>query len=50
MKLVPTKLAFKDVGTPQFAIETPPEHIKLHCVLLAVAKSKGGKTFLSLTY
>ena len=45
MKLLPTKLAFKDDGTPQFAIETPPEHIKLHCILLAVAKSKGGKTF-----
>ena len=45
MKLVKTKLVFHDDVTPQFAIDTPPEHIKLHCILLAVAKSKGGKTF-----
>lgn len=45
MKLVKTNLVFHDDGTPQFAIDTPPEHIKLHCILLAVAKSKGGKTF-----
>ena len=46
MKLVPTKLKFNDEGTtPQFALETAPEHIKLHALVLAIAKSRGGKTF-----
>jgi len=45
MKLVPTKLKFNDEGTtPQFALDTAPEHIKFHALVLAIAKSRGGKT------
>ena len=47
MKLVKTDLKFKDLGTAAFAIETPPEHIKLHSLLLCVGKSKSGKSFFA---
>jgi len=38
-------IKFKDLGNPAFTIETPPQHIKLHTLLLAVAKRQIGKTF-----
>ena len=47
MKIVKTNLKFKDLGTKPFAIETPPEHIKLNCVALMVAKRGMGKTFFT---
>jgi len=40
-----TGLQFKELGTQPFSIETPAKHIKLHCVLLAVAKRGSGKSF-----
>jgi predicted DNA-binding protein YlxM (UPF0122 family) len=36
---------FKDLGNKPFPIETPPQHIRLQCVLLCIAKPKSGKTF-----
>lgn len=47
MKIVKTDLKFKDLGTKPFAIETPPEHIKLHSVCLLVGKRGSGKSFLA---
>ena len=38
-------IKFKDLGNPAFVIETPPEQIKLHTVLLAIGKRGSGKTF-----
>ena len=43
-ELIP-HIVFKDLGQPSFAIETPAEHIRLHTLLLAVAKKGSGKTF-----
>ena len=45
MKTVSTNLKYKNLGTAPFAIETTKEHIKLHCVLLAVAKRGSGKSY-----
>jgi hypothetical protein len=47
MKIVKTDLKFKDLGTKPFAIDTPPEHIKLHSVCLMVGKRGSGKSFLA---
>ena len=47
MKIVKTNLKFKDLGTAPFAIETPPEHIKLHTVCLLVGKRGSGKSFFA---
>lgn len=47
MKLVQTELKFSKAGTAPFAIETAPEHIKLHTVMLLVGKRGSGKTFLA---
>lgn len=38
-------ITFKDLGNPAFSIETPPQHIKLNTLLLAVAKKQSGKTY-----
>jgi hypothetical protein len=38
-------IRFQDLGNKGFPIETPPEQIRLHSVLLAVAKPRSGKTF-----
>ena len=45
MKTVSTNLRYKNLGTAPFAIETPNEHIKLHTILLAVAKKGSGKSY-----
>ena len=45
MKIVKTKLKFSDLGTAPFAIETAPEHIKLHTITLAVGKRGSGKSY-----
>ncbi len=45
MRLKKTQLKFKDLGTAPFAIETSPEHIKLHSICLAVGKRGSGKSF-----
>ena len=45
MKIVKTGLKFKDLGTAPFAIETPPEHIKLHTVCVVLGKRAAGKSF-----
>ena len=45
MKTVGTNLKYQNLGTTPFAIETSKEHIKLHCVLLAVAKRGSGKSY-----
>jgi hypothetical protein len=45
MKIIKTNLKFKNLGTAPFAIETAPEHIKLHTITLAVAKKGSGKSF-----
>ena len=47
MKIVKTNLKFKDLGTKPFAIETAPEHIKLHSVSLLVGKRGSGKSFFA---
>ena len=47
MKLVKTDLKFKDLGTAPFAIETPPEHIKLHTVTILCGKRGSGKDYLA---
>jgi len=38
-------IQYKDLGNAGFPIETPPDHIRLHSVMLAVAKPRSGKTF-----
>ena len=38
-------IKFRDLGNPAFIIETPPEHIKLSTVLLAIGKRGSGKTY-----
>jgi hypothetical protein len=38
-------IKFEDLGNKGFPIETPPDQIRLHTVLLAVAKPRSGKTF-----
>ena len=45
MKLLTTNLKYADDGTPQFAVQTKDEQMKCHCILLAIGKSKSGKTF-----
>jgi hypothetical protein len=45
MKIVKTKLKFSDLGTAPFAIETAPEHIRLHTITLAVGKRGSGKSY-----
>lgn len=47
MRLKKTQLKFKDLGTAPFAIETSPEHIRLHTITLAVGKRGSGKSFFS---
>ena len=47
MKIVKTGLKFKDLGTAPFAIETPPEHIKLHTVCILCGKRGSGKDYLA---
>ena len=45
MKIVKTNLKFKDLDTAPFAIETSPEHIKLHTVCVVLGKRAAGKSF-----
>lgn len=45
MKLLPTDLAYVDDGPPQFAVDTKEDQMRCHCILLAIGKSKSGKTF-----
>lgn len=47
MKIVKTDLKFKKAGTQPFVIETAPQHIKLHTVMLLVGKRGSGKTFMA---
>ena len=45
MKTEPVNIpAFRDLGNPAFAIETPLEHIALGSITLCVAKKQSGKT------
>lgn len=45
MKLKRTGLKLRDLGTAPFAIETAPEHIKLHTITLATGKRGSGKSY-----
>jgi len=45
MRLKKTQLKFKDLGTAPFAIETSPEHIRLHTITLACGKRGSGKSY-----
>lgn len=47
MKLVQTNLEFKKTSGSPFSIETEPEHIKLHTVMLLVGKRGSGKSFMA---
>lgn len=40
-----SKIKYKDLGTPAYNVDTPSEHIKLHTLMLCVAKKGSGKTF-----
>ena len=40
-----SQLEFKDLGNPAFSIQTPPNHISLHNIVLCVAKKQSGKTY-----
>ena len=45
MKTIPVDVpAFKDLGNPAFAIDTPRDHIRLGAVCLCVAKARSGKS------
>jgi hypothetical protein len=46
MRTKPTGLKLRNLGNDAFSVETPPEHIKLHGIVLAVAKKGSGKSFL----
>ena len=46
MRTKPTGLKLRNLGNAAFSVETPPEHIKLHGIVLAVAKKQSGKSFL----
>ena len=46
MRTKPTGLKLRNLGNDAFSVETPPEHIKLHGIVLAVAKKQSGKSFL----
>ena len=46
MRVKPTGLKLHSVGNEAFTYETPPEHIRLHTAMLAVAKARSGKSFL----
>ena len=46
MRVNPTGLKLHSVGNEAFTYETPPEHIRLHTAMLAVAKARSGKSFL----
>ena len=46
MRTKPTGLKLRKLGNDAFSVETPPEHIKLHAIVLAVAKKQSGKSFL----
>ena len=45
MKVVDTKMIMSDVGTNAFSIETDEDQIKLHTIVLAVAKKGFGKSY-----
>ena len=45
MRVKPTGLKLHSVGNEAFTYETPPEHIRLHTAMLAVAKARSGKVF-----
>ena len=46
MRVKPTGLKLHSVGNEAFTYETPPEHIRLHTAMLAVAKARSGKSWL----
>jgi hypothetical protein len=46
MRTKSTGLKLRKLGNDAFSLETPPEHIKLHGIVLAVAKKQSGKSFL----
>ena len=46
MRTKPTGLKLRKLGNDAFSVETPPEHISLNGLILAVAKAKSGKSFL----
>ena len=46
MRTKSTGLKLRKLGNDAFSVETPPEHIKLHAIVLAVAKKQSGKSFL----
>ena len=46
MRTKSTGLKLRKLGNDAFSLETPPEHIKLHAIVLAVAKKQSGKSFL----
>ena len=40
MRTKSTGLKLRNLGNDAFSVETPPEHIKLHGIVLAVAKKQ----------
>ena len=45
MKTKPVDVpAFKDLGNPAFAVDTPRDHIALGAVCLCIAKARSGKS------
>ena len=51
MKTAPVNIpAFRDLGNPAFAIETPIEHIALGSITLCVAKKQSGPQQLAYRF